>query len=143
MKGGTRRSVIISALIRLQTTPVTTPTANAKVKDPVALKVETASTPDRASTDPAERSIIPLMIKMVSPKARIVVTDNCREMLERLLIERKLGLVKEQTKNSVSSTKKMLYFSLTTAHISPILSCVTGGSPPLCRNRRPLSRRTS
>ena len=50
----------------------------------------------------------PQIIRMVSPKARMVVTDICLETFERLAPVRKLGLMSAETATRKPSTRRML-----------------------------------
>jgi len=121
MKGGTLKLAIIPAFIMLHKTPIAIPTAMASTSDSVALKAATDKTPDNAMTEPADRSIIPQIISMVSPKATIVVTDNCRAILDRLVNERKFGLSSEQITNKIANTRKIPCFCI----ILPILCFIS------------------
>jgi hypothetical protein len=73
--------------------------------DPVALKHATDRRPERASTDPDDRSRRPQMMRMVSPKARMVVTEICRVTLDRFVPEKKFGLMTELMTRSTIRTR--------------------------------------
>jgi hypothetical protein len=90
--------------IKLQITPVKIPTNTAINKDPVVLYADTANTPESASTEPCDRSSIPLIIKIVCPNARIVVTANCLEIFVKLFADKKFGFANEQTINNANRT---------------------------------------
>ena len=76
----------------------------------------TESVPEKAITAPLERSSRPEMISIVSPKARIVVTEICREIFVRFPHVRKLLFNSEQMTNSTASTRKMAYLLLSVSH---------------------------
>lgn len=59
----------------LQKTATAIAIINAINNEPVILNTETDNKPDKASTEPEERSNIPEIINIVSPKAKIVVME--------------------------------------------------------------------
>ena len=97
-------------LIILQNTATAIATSMAIVIEPVLLYADTENTPASASTEPDERSSIPHIIKIVSPNARIVVTEICLDTLVKFRVDKKLWLNRLHSTINISNTKNILYF---------------------------------
>ena len=91
----------------------------------------TDSVPAKAITEPLDRSSRPEMISIVSPKASMVVTEICLEMLVRLPQVRKLLLSSEQMTNSTTSTRNIAYLLLIVSQrfALPCFACIRRSSP--------------
>jgi hypothetical protein len=106
MNGGVLNLVTIRPLRKLQSTAMTIDTMKAKSNDSVCLYRETERSPESAKTEPQERSSIPGMIKMVCPKAKIVVMEICLEMLVKLRTDKKFLLITDEMMKSATRTSK-------------------------------------
>jgi len=109
MKAGVLKVVTITPFKKLQNMATAMETIMAKGMEPIALYEITERVPAKAITEPLDKSSKPHMIKMVWPKARIVVTEICLEMLVRLPHVRKLALSIIQHRNNTTRTSRILY----------------------------------
>jgi hypothetical protein len=105
IKGGVLNLVTIKPFNILQPTPASIATANASVKEPVCVYVDTERTPANANTEAEDKSNIPDMIRIVCPNANMVPTDICVEIFCKFPTETKFSFANQQKINNATRTK--------------------------------------
>ena len=91
MKGTTRRRVIARPLMRPTTPPTAIPASRAAAGAQEDESAIAETTPERATTDPTERSIPPLTMMTVIPIAPKATMTVCVSTIRRLPAERDRG----------------------------------------------------
>ena len=83
IKGGSRPRVIRTPLSRPQRNPLPRPALTASGSGTPACNRLAITTPERARTEPTERSIPAVMMTKVIPAAMMAMTEDCSTMLRR------------------------------------------------------------
>jgi hypothetical protein len=104
---GIRQDVIIKPLRRPIKAPQQMPDTMAGRTLPVAFMTIAAMTPEKAATEPAERSTSPEIKTICDPKAIITTTAFCRSTLLKFLNERNTGLNTDEIMTTPSSMANM------------------------------------
>jgi hypothetical protein len=105
INGGVLNLVIIIPFNTLHATPTAIATIKAIRSEPVILYEEMESTPASASTEPEDKSSIPLIISTVCPKARIVPTEICADTFFRFSVDTKFSFAIQLIIKRAASTK--------------------------------------
>ena len=88
MNGTTRRVVIATPLMNPTTAPIATPAATAAIGANPSRNATAVITLASAIDDPTDKSIPPLIITMVIPRAPIATMTVCASTTRRFVVDR-------------------------------------------------------